>query len=98
MSALAYNCGIGQQRSNATAKTRVRELLEPLLKNAPAVFNDPLDNGGRSIKVWGWDKSQYDAAQALLESYGYTVKQVVTPRKAVGKWYESGGKRRLHVC
>lgn len=73
------------------AKSEIRKLLDPLLKATGArnVFNDAMDNGGRSIKVWGWKEPQYDLAQKLLEENGYTVKRIKT--------YQSGGSIRLHV-
>jgi hypothetical protein len=78
------------------AKSEVRKLVDTLAKGK-VVFNDKLENGGRSIKVWGWRSNDYAALQELLQSNGYTVKQVLTPVKNVGKWYENGGSIRLHV-
>jgi hypothetical protein len=79
-------------------KSQIRVILDPLVTETGArnVFNDKMSTGGRSIKVWGWKQPQYDAAQALLESAGYTVKQVKTPVVQSGM-YPRGGSIRLHV-
>ena len=40
------------------------------------VFNDRLVDGRRSIKVWGWENSEYQFCKELLEKAGCTVKMV----------------------
>jgi hypothetical protein len=43
------------------------------------VFNDKMKNGGRSIKVWQWNRSDYEFAANLLRKAGcrVVVKQYV---------------------
>jgi hypothetical protein len=56
------------------------------------MFNDRMKNGGRSIKVWGWNSRVYEEAAAILTQHGYKTKMVLTPGS---KW--RSGSHRLHV-
>ena len=42
------------------------------------VFNDRLVDGRRSLKVWGWNRSDYKEAKRLLELAGCRVDLVGT--------------------
>ena len=62
----------------------VRGLVTLLGKGT--VFNDKIQ-GGRSIKVWGWDERLYNEAAHVLSRHGYRVRKVRTVCNA----------QRLHV-
>ena len=40
-------------------------------------FNDVLQDGRRSLKVWGWSREQYNQCAAILREQGCTA-EVVT--------------------
>lgn len=63
--------------------------------NANVVFNDKLVGGRRSLKVWGWNESQYRQCKEILENQGCEVKLIRI--KGTG-WYNRGRDViRLHV-
>jgi hypothetical protein len=43
------------------------------------VFNDPMADGSRSVKVWGWGSAEYLVAKELLERAGLVAWIVVLP-------------------
>ena len=60
------------------------------------MFNDKMADGRRSLKVWGWDDSDYRKAKLLLEREGCKVEMVKT------RTVNCGGRTlrpstRLHV-
>ncbi len=59
------------------------------------MFNDRLSNGGRSIKVWGWQMADYQAAIQALVRQGVSCAIVRTP-KIKGIW-DRGGNLRIHT-
>jgi hypothetical protein len=79
------------------AMSQERKIIGPFLKKGHILFNDKMSTGGRSIKVWGWKKEDYDAAQAALEAAGYTVKRIVTPVYNKSRIYQIGGNTRLQI-
>lgn len=60
------------------------------------IFNDKLQDGARSFKVWGWNEADYSACVAALCAEGYMVHAIKTPVKGYG-WMATGGNTRLHV-
>jgi hypothetical protein len=58
------------------------------------LFNDRI-KGGRSIKVWGWNKSHYEVAIHALKKQGITARLVKTP--VVNKRWKVGGSLRIHT-
>lgn len=61
------------------------------------VFNDSR-TFGRSVKVWGWDESDYSNAKAWLELAGFKVVLKRTPVSKNPTWGRStGGKLRLWI-
>ncbi len=66
-----------------------------LLTNKPyTVFNDAR-SFGRSIKVWGWDQADYDAAIFYLQKAGYDVRMVRTPKLRYS--WSTGNSLRIWV-
>lgn len=61
------------------------------------IFNDRLSNGDRSFKIWGLGKDRVAQIKQRLESAGFEVKLVITPKSGSGVW-ASGGAMRLHVA
>jgi len=61
------------------------------------IYNDPLKDGRRSLKVRHWSASDYAMATTLLESLGCTVEQVTTPGMEEAYRSYGGGWTRLHV-
>ncbi len=59
------------------------------------MFNDRLINGGRSIKVWGWQMADYHQAMDALARSGVGCKLVRTPQ-IKGIW-DRGGNLRIHT-
>lgn len=56
--------------------SKVRTLINAavvLRERGSFVFNDKMKNGGRSIKVWQWNRSDYEFAANLLRKAGYRV-------------------------
>lgn len=60
------------------------------------VFNDRRSNGGRSIKVWGWDNQRYQTAIQALAEQGISARLVVTPVFKNLTW-QPGGNIRIHT-
>lgn len=62
------------------------------------VFNDKLQDGRRSLKVWGWSEAQYLKAKRKLEKKGCIVDLVKFKSTAYGMYGRSGRIQiRLHV-
>ena len=60
-------------------------------------FNDKLESGDRSIKVWGFTESDYDMLEARFQNAGYGVKRVTTPGIAFAGRLYARPQTRLHV-
>lgn len=54
------------------------------------VFNDAIA-GGRSIKVWGWDREVYLVAIAAMQRQGIQARLITTPGP------RSGSSLRIHT-
>lgn len=52
------------------AVTKTMTIVRKLAGKDATVFNDKLANGDRSIKVWGWDNTNYTNAKTVLELAG----------------------------
>ena len=64
------------------AISRVRTLSNAAIEitgKGTQVFNDPMADGSRSIKVWGWGSADYLVAKELLERAGLVAWIVVLP-------------------
>jgi hypothetical protein len=80
--------------SKIPASKIIRNIDKAVKDGKSTIFNDAIV-GGRSFKVWGWSKADYDTAKAALLIAGYSVKEVVTPSSSYLYWV--GGNTRLHV-
>jgi hypothetical protein len=62
------------------------------------IYNDRI-KFGRSIKVCGWKKENYEQAKFLLETHGYTVKirTIKYDGHQVGYFGRKRKVRRLHI-
>lgn len=69
--------------------TKTRQVASEIINNGRGHFayNDRLVDGRRSLKVWGWNVSDYMKAQRKLERMGCKVQLVSTTM----------GYLRLHV-
>ena len=77
-----------------TLTTRVAQVVKATSGRGTVIFNDKLEDGTRSLKVWGWDRGNYVMAKQLLEQAGCQAELVEFLS------YVRGGKRkqiRLHV-
>ena len=69
--------------------SRIVRAVDILLKDGKSViFNDPLVDGGRSIKVWGWGDAEYSKAVVELKLAGYDVARVKTANKKERLWVQ----------
>lgn len=59
------------------------------------IFNDKLKDGRRSLKVWGWEDSDYLLATKLLRKAGAKVSMEIFETSSVLSL--SGTQTRLHV-
>lgn len=81
----------------ATTKTgKIASAMIAAGRGWGGMFNDKLADGRRSLKVWGWDDSDYRKAKLLLEQEGCKVSMVKT------RTVNCGGRTlrpstRLHV-
>lgn len=80
-------------------RTKTRATAQALSKSTGRghiIFNDRLADGRRSLKVWGWQYSDYKVAKAMLEVFGCKVEMVEKE-----KYSARGGcdytMRRLYV-
>ena len=53
-----------------TLTTKVAQVVKATTGRGTVIFNDKLEDGTRSLKVWGWDRGQYFQAKQLLEQAG----------------------------
>jgi len=79
-----------------TLTTKVARKIMNKSGKGTMLFNDKLESGGRSLKVWGWGEKQYLKAKRKLEKKGCRVDVVVV------KAYKYGAsadrmQTRLHV-
>jgi len=58
------------------------------------VFNDAIV-GGRSIKVWGWNRDLYQVALAAMHRQGISARLIITP-ESKSRW-RSGGTMRIRT-
>jgi hypothetical protein len=65
------------------SKTNPAQIVRKLAGNR-IVFNDRLKNGGRSIKVWGWDPVDYRRAMDQIAQAGISCGLVQTPALKYG--------------
>ena len=74
--------------------TRISKIIQGIAaeQNRGRIYNNKLKQGGRSIKVIGWNKFDYLLAQRRLERAGFFVKTVTTPGHS-----RTGPATRLHV-
>ena len=80
-------------------KTKTNKVAREVINNTgkgTIVFNDKLKNGDRSLKVWHWQKPQYELAKELLEQQGCKVKMIEFTTQG---HYRAGQHQqiRLHV-
>lgn len=76
----------------ATKTTTIARAVIAITGRGIKVFNDPLVDGRRSLKVWGWQEEDYNLANNLLTSAGCKVTKVKTHKS---QWK---GRTRLHVA
>lgn len=81
------------QRTKTRATARA---LSTSIGRGWMIFNDRLADGTRSLKVWGWQDTDYKTAKAMLELWGCKATLVEKV-----KYDPRGGRnytmRRLHV-
>jgi hypothetical protein len=78
-----------------TTKTRtIANAVKLVAGKGTNVFNDRLQDGTRSLKVWNWTDTEYKMAQDMLEQAGCTVRVV---RVNGLPWTSRGLQTRLHV-
>lgn len=75
--------------------TKTRQVVNEI-GNAGVVFNDKLADGRRSLKVWGWTRSEYVLAANKLREMGCKVEVVNFKRRVPGRAM-SKVTIRLHV-
>lgn len=76
-----------------TQSTRIaRKLAGP----RTTIFNDKMVDGRRSLKVWGWQRNEYEECKRQLQAAGHTVELVErdTPQTY---WRPAGKQIRLHI-
>lgn len=79
------------------AASKIIRAVDTMCKDGKStVFNDRLQDGRRSFKVWGWSENEYSMAAAALRGAGYDVEQTVTAVRGFGRM-KQGGKTRLWV-
>ena len=77
-----------------TLTTRVAQVVRATTGKGTQIFNDKLEDGTRSLKVWGWTRGEYFQAKQLLEQAGCTcdIVEFMTRR-----WRARYKQIRLHV-
>jgi hypothetical protein len=75
----------------ATITTQVARKMM-FMGRGTVLFNDRLQSGARSLKVWGWSNGDYLTAKRHLEDAGCTVKLVTVKVPRANKT-----RTRLHV-
>ncbi len=70
--------------------TRAMQYVRALAVSDASIYNDKVKYG-RSIKVWGWTKQDYDNVAAAMELAGFTVKV------RTSKQYSGRGGRHYYV-
>jgi len=63
--------------------TRAMQYVRALAGERAWIYNDKI-KFGRSFKVWGWTKQDYDNVAAAMELAGFTVK-VRTSKQYAGR-------------
>ena len=63
--------------------TKAMQYVRALAGGGVVIYNDKIKNG-RSFKVWGWTKADYDSAATALFIAGFTVK-VRTSKQYAGR-------------
>ena len=83
--------------------TKTRQVARKIIsakdpKKSFVVFNDRLADGRRSLKVWGWNETDYTKAAKMLKAMGCKVVKVKTPEaQSAYAWYSRQQRTRLWV-
>lgn len=79
-----------------TLTRQVARTISSKMQFQPLIFNDRLKDGTRSLKVWGWGRSEYRLAKRRLERLGCKVKMIDQEKTSPfgGRFYSVC---RLHV-
>lgn len=78
------------------AVTETTRIARKLAGRRTTIFNDKLADGRRSLKVWGWDRFNYEICKECLEKAGHTV-ELVEFDTPLTYWRKAGSQIRLHV-
>lgn len=73
---------------------KIARAVITLTGKGSCLFNDRIQ-GGRSIKVWGWEREHYELAIQAMAKQGISAKLVTTP--IINKVYSIGGSLRIHT-
>lgn len=77
-----------------TLTTKVARKIQNETGLGRNLFNDRLQDGSRSLKVWGWSDKQYKNAAQKLRNLGCEVKIVCFKSRSYGSKHT---QTRLHV-
>ena len=77
-----------------TLTTKVAQVVKETSGKGTTIFNDKLQDGTRSLKVWGWTRGEYFQAKQLLEQAGCTADIVEFMTRS---WRARNKQIRLHV-
>ena len=78
-----------------TKSAKIARAVITLTGAGTVLFNDKI-LGGRSIKVWGWEREHYDLAIQAMSKQGISAKLVRTPLFKNLTW-QPGGNLRIHT-
>lgn len=53
-----------------TLTAKVAQVVKATTGKGTKIFNDRLEDGARSLKVWGWDRGEYFQVKQMLEMAG----------------------------
>ena len=74
---------------------KIARALITLTGAGTCLFNDRI-KGGRSIKVWGWQRRHYELAMQAMSKQGISAKLVKTSVFKNLTW-QPGGNLRIHT-
>lgn len=60
-------------RNPAKCETAICRAVMTLSGVGTYLFNDRRTNGGRTIKVWGWQNEHYELAADIMKRHGFAV-------------------------